>query len=60
MLIQVLIKNEQDQVHILQYIYLESFQIHLRVIMYHSERTSHETHLDFLSIHVFVWRNTFS
>ena len=41
-------KNEQDQVYIFQYIYFESFQIHLQVIMYHFERTSHDTHLDFL------------
>ena len=48
MLIQGLMKNEQDQVHVFQYIYFKSFQIHLQVIMNHSEYTSHDTHIYFL------------
>ena len=37
MLIQVLIKNELDQGHISQYIYFESFQIHLQVIVIYTK-----------------------
>ena len=48
MIMHVLIKNEQDQVHIFEYIYFESFQTHLQAIMYHFERTSHDIPLDFL------------
>ena len=48
MLIQMQIKNELDQVHIFQYIYFESFQIHLQAIMYHFEHINHDNNQDFL------------
>ena len=48
MLIQVQTKNERDQVHLFQYIYLQSFQIHLQAIVYHSEHIDHDIRLAFL------------
>ena len=48
MLISVQTKNEQDQVHIFQYTYLKSFQIHLQAIMYRFGHISHDTHQDAL------------
>ena len=54
MLILVLIKNELNQAHIVQYICLESFQIHLQVIIYHFERTSPNVHLHFLFQNFFI------
>ena len=47
MLIQLLINIEQDQVHIFQCIYFESFQTHLQVIMHYSEHANHDIRLDF-------------
>ena len=48
MLIMVLLKSEQNQVHVFQYICLKSFQIQQPIIMYHFESTSHKNHLNFL------------
>ena len=48
MLILVQTKNEQDQVHIFQYTYLKSFQIHLQAIIYRFEHIDHDTRQDFL------------
>ena len=46
--IPVQTKNEQDQVHIFQYTYLQSFQTHLQAIMCHFKHISHDNHQDFL------------
>ena len=48
MLILVPIKIKLNQVHVFQYIYFESFQIHLQVIIHHFECTNHDIHLDCL------------
>ena len=48
MLILVQTKNEQNQVHIFQYTYPQSFQKHQQAIMYRTEHTNHDTHQDFL------------
>ena len=48
MLIMVLLKSEQNQVHVFQYICLKSFQIQQPIIMYHFESTSHNNHLNFI------------
>ena len=45
--ILVQIENEEDQVHLFQCVYFLSFQIHLQVILYHSEHTNHDNHLYF-------------
>ena len=47
MLNLVLIENEPDQVHIFQYIYFKSVQIHLQELMYHFERRNHDNNHDF-------------
>ena len=41
-------KNEQDRVHIFQYICLNSFQIPQEAIMYRFEHTNHDNHHGFL------------
>ena len=46
MLVQWLIENEQEQVHIFQYICFKNSQIHLQAIMYHYEHIHHDIHLN--------------
>ena len=41
-------KNDQHKVHIFQYIYFETFQIHLQVIVYRFEHINHKIHLNVL------------
>ena len=48
MLILVETKNEQDQVHIFQYICFYNFQMHQQVIKYRFEHTSPDTRQGFL------------
>ena len=48
MLILMLIKNELDQAHILQYIYFKRLQTHLQVIVYHFEHADHDINHRFL------------
>ena len=48
MLIQLQVKNVQDQVHIFHYIYFKSFQVHQKVIKYHFKHTNYVIHLNFL------------
>ena len=38
--------REPDQVHIILWIYLQSFQIHLLVAVYHSIRKDHDVDID--------------
>ena len=47
MLMEVQIKNEQDQIDIFQCIYFENSQIHLQAMMYQSEHIDHDIHLGF-------------
>ena len=48
MLIQVLIKNEQDQADIFQYTYFYNFQIYLQAMMYHFEYIDLANHPGYL------------
>ena len=54
MLIQVQKENEQDEAHIFQYNYFESFQIHQLTIMYHFEHINYGNHYN---INIFIMLN---
>ena len=48
MLIQMQTKNEQDQFHIIQYIYFLNRIIYMEAIKYYFEHISRDNHLVFL------------
>ena len=48
MLILMRKDNEQDQAHIFQDTYFESFQIHQLTVVYHFEHIMHDNLLNFL------------
>ena len=53
MLVLELIKNERGQVHVFQYTYLLSYQIHLQAIIYYIEDIHRDNHRGFLTLKFF-------